>query len=989
MCAIANRLSGILPLYKVICLMLLSAAAIASPAQTLTTLYSFCAAGFPCPDGDGPEGTLVQATDGNFYGTTVSGGAYNKGTVFKITPGGTLTTLYSFCAQSSCPDGAGIGAPLVQGTDGNLYGTTTSGGADGYGTVFKITPTGTLTTLHTFDLIFDPNDGGTPGGLIQATDGNFYGPASAGGPGGFGTIFKITPSGTLTTLYSFCPQGFSCVDGVAPLAALVQGTDGNFYGTTSDLGAHIGGTVFQITPGGTLTTLYSFCALLNCPDGYNPFKAPLVQGTDGNFYGTTVGGGAASSGTVFKITPAGTLTTLHSFCSVGFCTDGIDPYTGVIQGRDGNFYGTTYSGGSDGFSGYGTAFEITAAGTLTTLYSFCPQGFSCADAGRSPYAGLVQATDGNFYGTTENGGTYDEGTVFRLTVAALIPSTTALTAAPNPSDLGQVVTMTATVTAQDGSLPTGTVMFESDGVSIGSMPLNSSGVAVLMYAGLGAGTDNLTAIYQGSATLAGSTSNTVMQVVNGLGSQTSVTSAPNPSTFGEAVTITATVGPAGPPAPTGTVGFTSNGTAISGCTAVPLSSALMAVCATSTLAVGTDAIVATYSGDTNYSGSSGMLAQLVNPTPSPLQFIAVTPCRLVDTRPDKGGSGPIPGGTFQNFPIPQEGGCNIPTSAAAYSLNVSVVPQGPLGYLTIWPTGEGRPVVATLNSTDGRIKADAAIVPAGTGGAVSVYVTQTTNVILDINGYFAPASGSTLAFYPLPPCRVADTRKDTFPPGLGPPFLTGLHERMFPILAATSCNIPSTAAAYSLNFSVVPHGALGYMTVWPTGEPKPLVSTLNDIPGTIIANAALVPAGTGGDISVYPANDTDMIIDINGYFAPAGTGGLSLYAVAPCRVIDTRQIGPPFTGTLSPPVNVTGSFCGPPATAEAYVFNATVVPQGVLGYLTLWPDLSDRPTVSTLNALDGSITNNMAIVPSTNGKVDAYASGITQLILDISSYFAP
>ncbi len=148
----------------------------------------------------------------------------------------------------------------------------------------------------------------------------------------------------------------------------------------------------------------------------------------------------------------------------------------------------------------------------------------------------------------------------------------------------------------------------------------------------------------------------------------------------------------------------------------------------------------------------------------------------------------------------------------------------------------------------------------------------------------------------------------------------------------------------------------------------------------------LVPTGT---FSVYPSNDTDVIIDINGYFAAAGTGGLSLYAVAPCRVIDTRQIGPPFSGNLNPPVNVTGSFCGPPATAEAYVFNATVVPQGVLGYLTLWPDGSDRPTVSTLNALDGSITNNMAIVPSTNGKVDAYASGITQLILDISSYFAP
>ena len=179
------------------------------------------------------------------------------------------------------------------------------------------------------------------------------------------------------------------------------------------------------------------------------------------------------------------------------------------------------------------------------------------------------------------------------------------------------------------------------------------------------------------------------------------------------------------------------------------------------------------------------------------------------------------------------------------------------------------------------------------------------------------------------------------------------------------------------------------MTVWPTGQSRPLVSTLNDVPGTIIANAAIVPAGTSGNVSVFPSNDTDVIIDINGYFGPAGPGGLSLYPAAPCRVIDTRQLGPPFSGNLTPPVDVVDSVCEPPAAAKAYIFNATVVPTGALGYLTLWPDGATKPLVSTLNALDGSITNNMAIVPSTNGKVDAFASGITQLILDISSYFAP
>ncbi len=376
----------------------------------------------------------------------------------------------------------------------------------------------------------------------------------------------------------------------------------------------------------------------------------------------------------------------------------------------------------------------------------------------------------------------------------------------------------------------------------------------------------------------------------------------------------------------------------------------------------------------------------------PLQFVPLSqPCRAVDTRPGNGGSGPIQGGTFQSFPISSAGTCGALLSAAAYSMNVSVVPNGSLSYLTVWPAGQQRPLASTLNSLDGRIKANAAIIPAGTSGEISVYATNTTNVIVDVNGYFAPVSASTLAFYPLTPCRVADTRKSNFPQGLGAPFLNAGQERQFPILNATSCNIPSSAAAYSLNFSVVPHGSLFYMTVWPTGESRPTVSTLNDIPGTIIANAAIVVAGTGGDVSVYPTNDTDVIIDINGYFAPAGTGGLSLYAAAPCRVIDTRHIGngQPFSGTLSPAVDVVDSPCGVPAAAQAYVFNASVVPYGALGYLTLWPDGASQPVVSTLNALDASISSNMAIVPSTNGKVDAYASGLTQLILDISSYFAP
>jgi hypothetical protein len=291
-----------------------------------------------------------------------------------------------------------------------------------------------------------------------------------------------------------------------------------------------------------------------------------------------------------------------------------------------------------------------------------------------------------------------------------------------------------------------------------------------------------------------------------------------------------------------------------------------------------------------------------------------------------------------------------------------------------------------MNSLDGRIKANAAIVQAGAAGAIRVYASDTTHVVLDIDGYFEAPSAQTLQFYPLTPCRVLDTRNPNGP--LGGPFLTSGQERDFPVLSS-SCHIPSSAQAYSMNFTVVPYNGevLGYLTVWPQGAQRPVVSTLNNLTATLVANAAIVPAGTGGGIAAYTSGNTQLVADIDGYFAAPGTGGLSLYTEAPCRVLDTRNGSGAFSGELT--VNVVGSACAPPSSAKAYVLNATVVPQGVLGYLTLWPDGETQPLVSTLNAYDGAITSNMAIVPTNNGSIDAYAAGMTQLILDISSYFAP
>jgi uncharacterized repeat protein (TIGR03803 family) len=352
-------------------------------------------------------------------------------------PAQTFTTLVNFDGTNGANP---VYVSLVQGTDGNLYGTTLLGGANGYGLVFKVTPAGTLTTLHSFSGY--PMDGSAPyGGLVLGTDGNFYGttsgefglqkPAVTVTPdfatthqhadGGdinnsmcfnvsCGTIFKITSGGMLTTVHSFA--GYP-TDGAFPIGGPVQGTDGNFYGATVYGGANycngapygVGcGTVFKISRAGTLTTLHSF----DVTDGANPAGA-LVQATDGNFYGTTELGGADTTlcgglgcGTVFKITPAGTVTTLHSFDS----SDGVDPLSGVVQATDGNFYGTTLHGGA---SDLGTVFKVTTAGTLTTLHNF-----DSTDGGY-PYAGLVQATDGDFYGTTGAGGANGYGTVFRMT----------------------------------------------------------------------------------------------------------------------------------------------------------------------------------------------------------------------------------------------------------------------------------------------------------------------------------------------------------------------------------------------------------------------------------------------------------------------------------------------------------------------------------------------------------------------------------------------
>jgi len=361
---------------------------------TLIVLHSFAG---DATDGGGPSGSLIQGADGNFYGLTQQGGTNNAGTVFKIDSSGAESVLHSFSfstAEGNTPNGS-----LIQGSDGNFYGMTQQGGLQYSGTVFKITPNGTKTTLYSF--LNSDTDGGRPtGNLIQGANGVFYGMTEQGGPNNVGTVFQITPDGEEIPLHLFIGGP---TDGSGPTGSLIQDTDGNFYGMTYQGGANNVGTVFKINPSGVETVLHSFEK--STADGSYPVGS-LIQGKEGNFYGMTVYGGGFGNGVVFKITPDGVKTVLHSFTgSTTAPVDGSTPHGSLIHGTDGNFYGTTQQGGANNA---GTIFMMTPGGAVTVLHSF-----NNAD-GSAPDGSLVQGTDGYFYGMTYAGGASGNGTVFKI-----------------------------------------------------------------------------------------------------------------------------------------------------------------------------------------------------------------------------------------------------------------------------------------------------------------------------------------------------------------------------------------------------------------------------------------------------------------------------------------------------------------------------------------------------------------------------------------------
>jgi uncharacterized repeat protein (TIGR03803 family) len=373
-----------------------------SLAGTYSLLYSFQCS----PDGDYPDAGLVRDSSGNLYGITYNGGQYDFGAVFKLTPGGTETVLHSFAGPPSDGGFPEYGS-LTLDSLGNIYGTTDFGGEFGSGTVYKVTATGTESLLYSFCAQSGCMDGYSPfGGVVRDSSGNLYGTTYYGGTYDRGVVFKLTPSGTESVLHIF---GSSPNDGANPTADLIRDSSGNLYGTTSVGGASNAGMVFEVTASGAESVFFSF----DFSDGANPFGGGLLRDTAGNLYGVTRAGGAGG-GVVFELTPEGTESMLLNLGVDG--ARGESPYDGLARDAAGTLYGATYGGGFGAGCpidhGCGVLFALTTAGREVVLHGFT---LSTSSGGGSPFGGVVRDPSGNLYGTLSKGGAYGCGAVFKFT----------------------------------------------------------------------------------------------------------------------------------------------------------------------------------------------------------------------------------------------------------------------------------------------------------------------------------------------------------------------------------------------------------------------------------------------------------------------------------------------------------------------------------------------------------------------------------------------
>ncbi len=736
----------------------------------LTSLFSFTNG-----EGSGPSAGLVQASDGSFYGTTFRGGVFGYGTVFSLAPSGTFATVHSFLGD----DGAGSFAVLVEGSAGNLYGTTRDGGTTGWGTLFSVTTGGVLSSLHSFSV----GDGSDPvSGLAQGSDGNFYGTTYDGGGTNRGTVFRMTPGGAVTTLYSFSGN-----DGSNPSTSLVPGNDGNFYGTTLFGGAGYG-TIFRITPAGGLTTLQAFSGTNSA------FPNGLTLGRDGNFYGTTRG--QFSPGCeIFRMTPSGTLTTLYVF-PASFAVD--CPAGPLLQGANGDFFGTTYGGGTNS---EGSIFEMTPAGSLTTLYSFF------GPEGSSPLAPLAQGADGDLYGATNLGGPSNIGVIFRFNPSGP-PTPQAVVSGGGSICPGRSTSVQAALTGtapwsltwSDGFTQTGitaspasrtvspqsTIVYTLSAISDANGPGLSSGSAtvlvtqplsavmispttpVLLCAGSSGTSASLNAVsvgggtstYQwGYRTVSGGAITPIQGLV-GYYAYFGGTSFPGPGNYLMVVTATPSCGSpmVSNEVPVTVVPALDNPIITAPAWVAPgaanLTASVAAQAGVSYSWMMSNGFI-TGGGGTNQitftAGTTGTVTLSVAeytsacstpwvnatiPITSPTSFYTATPCRQLDTR--TGGTPIAAGGTLT---VPLAGApCSIPSTVRSVSVNVTVTQQTATGDLTIYPADQGQPGTTTLSFSPGRTRANNAILLLSSDGLGDVTIFNNSlgqvHLIIDVNGYF-------------------------------------------------------------------------------------------------------------------------------------------------------------------------------------------------------------------------------------------------------------
>jgi uncharacterized repeat protein (TIGR03803 family) len=605
--ATVARLAKELTVHRLSLSLLLAASALAfTPAlwaQTESVVYSFTSGG----KGYNPSGNLTLGSDGNFYGTTYENGADSTfpcsndggcGFAFRVTAAGALTVLHTFTNQNG--DGANPMGGLIQGSDGNFYGTTEQGGGNfgtdgncqsaGCGVVFKVTTGGTYSTVH--DFTGASNDGACPCTLMLGSDGNFYGTSNTGGANSWGSIFKLTASGTFSTLYSFT----SGAGGRYPSSALLEQTAGTFYGTAE--GGTGSGVFFKFTTSDNkFTVLYTFTG---GDDGAGP--SALTLGSDGNFYGTASGGGEDAAGTIFRLTPAGAETTLYPFTGG---KDGAEPLNqGLVAASDGNFYGATYENEADDF---GTAFSITPGKTFTTLYAFN------GAAGENPASGLIQGNSGDLYGVTAHGGNSDDctggcGVVYKVMPAVALPAPVQVTLSPTTVSPNSATTISWQVLNAFSATMQQCYASVQGGVSgAGAWTGKQTGSyssSTKLYTGSAKITPTEAGTYTYALTCGGIESGFATLTVSGSSkdaSTTTLTATPNPATVGQSVSLKATVTGSGA-TPAGRVTYDVT-TIVLG--SESLSSGVATLTASSNgQAPGIYPIVATYAGSSTYDASS-------------------------------------------------------------------------------------------------------------------------------------------------------------------------------------------------------------------------------------------------------------------------------------------------------------------------------------------------------------------------------------------------